>query len=63
MSEIAEREYVAPSYFAFAYAGLEEMDRALDWLERAYERMDMQLIWVLADPMLDSLRSYRVFRR
>jgi adenylate cyclase len=62
LSTTAETEYVAPSYFAFAYAGFGETDPALDWLETAYEGRDTQLLWVLADPMLDGLRSHPRFR-
>ena len=32
----AATQYVSPYHFAYVYTGLGELDRAMDWLERAY---------------------------
>lgn len=42
---------------ALIYAGLGEKDRALDWLERAYQAHDNGMISLEVDPALDPLRS------
>jgi serine/threonine protein kinase/Tol biopolymer transport system component/tetratricopeptide (TPR) repeat protein len=57
----AER-YVSPYYFALIYAGLEEREAALDWLERAYESRDEWLIWLGTEPKLDALREEPRFK-
>jgi DNA-binding winged helix-turn-helix (wHTH) protein/TolB-like protein/Flp pilus assembly protein TadD len=38
------------------YAGLNERDRALEWLEKAYQARDNQMIHLKVDPEWDSLR-------
>jgi TolB-like protein/DNA-binding winged helix-turn-helix (wHTH) protein len=57
LKERAAQDEFAPTKFAARYASLGEKDKALDWLERAYEKHvdDMPLIKV--DPHYDSLRS------
>src|SRR5438876_3420222 len=60
ISELKERSrhhYVFPSVFAYAYLGLGEKDRALTYLEQAYEEQDPGLFYLKASPLLDSLRS------
>ena len=37
LSERARTEYVAPPFFAWAYSGLGETEKALDWAEKACE--------------------------
>ncbi len=49
--------YVAPTYFAFVHAGLEERDQMFEWLERAYEEYDVRLPDMLIDPLLAEMRS------
>ncbi len=59
LSELKERdriEDVAP-VIAGAYAGLDDRDRAFEWLEKAYRRRSSTLIPIKVDPALDSLRS------
>ena len=60
LEEIAERSrrsYV-PSYFsALVYAGLEEKDRAFEWLERAYQERSTVLAYLNLDPRLANLRG------
>lgn len=53
----ARKRYIPPTYFAIVYAGLGEKEKALDWLERAYDDRADLLTWVNVEPMLDDLRS------
>jgi TolB-like protein/DNA-binding winged helix-turn-helix (wHTH) protein/Tfp pilus assembly protein PilF len=60
ISELKERSrhhYVFPSVFAYAYLGLGEKDRALTYLEQAYEEQDPALFYLKVSPLLDPLRS------
>jgi adenylate cyclase len=60
ISELKERtrhHYVFPSVFAYAYLGLGEKDRALTFLERAYEEQDPALFYLKVWSFLDPLRS------
>jgi hypothetical protein len=48
---------VAPTVFAYAYLGLDDKDRALTYLEQAYEEEDAGLFYLKVGPLLDPLRS------
>jgi hypothetical protein len=37
--------------------GLREKDKAMDWLEKAYEEGSIWLGWLKVDPVYDPLRS------
>jgi tetratricopeptide (TPR) repeat protein len=55
----AESGYVWPLALALLYAGLGEDDKALEWLETAFEDRVSQLVWLdLNYPEFDSLREY-----
>ena len=57
LNEASKRTYVNPFEIALIYLALGRRSEALQWLERAYrERSDM-LIYLNADPRLDSIRS------
>ncbi len=53
----SKRSYVSPYDIAIIYAGLGEKDRALAWLNRAYEDRSFFLAWLKVDPRLESLRA------
>lgn len=54
----AESQHYVPSYyFALVHAGLGERDRALRYLERAYEERSTVLAYLLIDPRLAPLRD------
>jgi serine/threonine-protein kinase len=38
LEELSTQRYVSPYHMAYVYTGLGEHERALDWLERAYEQ-------------------------
>ncbi len=60
LNEFAARSkeaYVAPTHFAWVYAGLDERDRMFEWLERAYQERDLLLLSTLPDPLLAEFRT------
>ncbi len=48
---------IDPLNVAYVYAALGEADAAFEWLEKAYERRQMGLTLMRADPRSDPLRS------
>ena len=53
----AKQKYVAPYFFAGIHVGLGENDRALEYLEKAYEEHSNWLIYLHIDPSMDDLRD------
>jgi serine/threonine-protein kinase len=58
LQELAEKAYVPGSYFALIYSGLGEIDKALDWFEKAIEERDVTITAYYVMPMFDPLRSH-----
>ncbi len=52
----AETEYVGSSNFAVIYGGLGDLDRAFEWLDRAYEEREMPLVDLAGSVIFDPLR-------
>jgi serine/threonine-protein kinase len=57
LETLRERSYAQAVALAAVHAGLGEKDRALDWLERAFEEHCGGLGWARYDPVWDSLRE------
>jgi len=57
MHLLSEERYVSPFHFALVYVGLGENDRALEWLEKAYQNRSAWLVFFSAHPYLDSVRT------
>jgi len=56
--EVAAQEgYVSPVAFAIIHIGLNNVDQALDWAERAYDERSGWLAYLKVNPMLDPLRG------
>ena len=51
------RQYVSPFYIALIFTGLKQNEKALDWLDKAYQDRSNPLIFLKVDPELDPLRS------
>jgi serine/threonine-protein kinase len=51
------RKYVEPASVAVVYAGLEERDRAFEWLGKALEQRSGYHIWLKVDPIWDPVRG------
>ena len=54
--------YVSPATLAFIFIGLDEKKRALDLLDTAYEKRDLQMIYLNSEGIYDSLRKEPRFR-
>ena len=63
VTDRSRREYVAPDIFAKIFTGLGDRNRALDWLERAYEERAYGVIHLRSFPMYDALRGDPRFER
>jgi serine/threonine-protein kinase len=53
----AKRGYVSPVVFALLHIGLGERDRALDWMERAFEERRGWLVYLRVNAVFDPLRG------
>lgn len=53
----AKKRYIPPTYFGMLFAGLGDRDKAMEWLEKAFEERADGLTWLNVEPMLDELRS------
>ena len=62
LSRLAAQKYVAPYFFAGIHAGLGDEERAMGYLERAYEGHSHWLIYLHIDPSMDSLRANARFQ-
>jgi len=57
LEELAKRQYVSPTAFATIHLGLGEKEKALDWLEKAYEQRDSACWYLKIDQIYDSVRN------
>jgi serine/threonine protein kinase/Tfp pilus assembly protein PilF len=57
LEKLAKCKYVAPHFFAGIHIGLGENDRAIEYLEKAYEEHSHWLIYLHIDPVMDDLRN------
>jgi adenylate cyclase len=62
VEEICAEPTASAYLLATIYASLDEPDRALDWLERAYADRDFQLVSLKVDPAFDPLRANTRFQ-
>jgi serine/threonine-protein kinase len=62
LEETSRRRYVSPYHMAYVYAGLGENERALDWLERAYEERAGGIWGVKGSFLFRGLRSHPRFQ-
>ena len=60
---LSERRYVSGLYMAIIYAGLKDQDRALEYLNKAYESRHPGLVLIRVDPIFDDLRSDNRFKQ
>ena len=61
--KLAVHKYVAPYFFAGIYLGLEERDRAIEFLQKSYEEHSHWLIYLHMDPSMDGLRDHPDFHK
>ena len=48
---------VSPFFFALVYAGLNDKEKALEWLQKAYEEKSGSVRYLKMEPRLANLRS------
>ena len=58
IEQMGETRYVSPLAIAWAYMGLRDTERCLDWFEKAVEERDPQIIHFPMKPMYDEFRSH-----
>jgi hypothetical protein len=63
LHEILQRRYVPPYCMSIAYAGLDDIETAFTWLDKAVEERDVWLLWLKQDPRFDPLRGTNRFSR
>jgi DNA-binding winged helix-turn-helix (wHTH) protein/tetratricopeptide (TPR) repeat protein len=61
MTKRSRDEFVPAFSIALLYIGLGERDRAMDWLERAYQDRSTYMVYAKVDPLLESLRTDQRF--
>jgi hypothetical protein len=49
--------YVSSYNIAMIYNGLDERDKALTWLEQAYEKRDQKMVFLKVEPKWNNLRG------
>jgi len=59
--QVSQQRYVPPSLIAFIYTGLNEKEKAFEWFQKAYEIRDPYLVYHIAAPYYDSIRSDQRF--
>jgi len=57
MNELTKEEYVTPYGLALIFAGLNDREQAIYWLQKAYEDRSHWLVWLNLDPRFDNVRS------
>jgi eukaryotic-like serine/threonine-protein kinase len=63
LDALSKRRYVSPLYFAIVYAGLKENDKAIEYLNKAFEARHPGLVLIRIEPMFDGLRSDDRFKQ
>ena len=62
LEELSKQRYVSPANRAAVYLGLGQKEKALDWLEKAYEDRDPIFWWIDGDQLYDSVRNEPRFK-
>ena len=62
LEELAKQRYVSPANRASVYLGLGENEKALDWLDKAYEDQDPIFWWINGDQLYDRVRNEPRFK-
>lgn len=60
LNEVHEREkssFIDPAFFVHIYSGLGEKEKALDYLEQAYQLKSHYMVTIKTDPFFDGIRQ------
>ena len=63
LRSLSQRRYVSGIYFAVICAGLKDGDRAMEYLNKAFESRHPGLVLIRIEPMFDGLRSDQRFQQ
>ncbi len=61
LNEMSRQQYVAPYHFAYVYAGLGDLETAIDWLERAYSERAGAIYGIKGSFLFKNLRAHPRF--
>lgn len=59
---IAENSYGSPFFLARAYIALKDYNKAMDFLERAYENRDLMIYGMNVDTIMEPIRNNPHFK-
>ncbi len=62
LQSLSERRYISGLYFAMVYAGLKDNERAIHYLNEAFQTKHPGLVLIRIDPTFDGLRSDDKFK-
>ena len=62
LHESAKYRYISACHVAEVHIGLGQKDIAYQWLDRAYETRDVELVWLKINPVYDSVRTETRFQ-
>jgi tetratricopeptide (TPR) repeat protein len=62
LRRLSTQRYVSPLYIGIAYTGLNDKEKALEYLTKAYENRHPGLVLIRVDPLFDNLRSHDKFK-
>jgi serine/threonine-protein kinase len=63
LQALSQRRYVSGIYFAVVCAGLKDNDRAIQYLNKAFESRHPGLVLIRIEPMFDGLRNDERFKQ
>ena len=63
LEQLAKHRHVGPFTFALVHLALDETEKTIDDLERAYRERDPNIVGVKVEPLLDPLRGHPRFER
>ena len=63
IQELSRRRYVSPYLLAIVYANLNDTEKVLELLEKAWEIRDGRLSWLGIEPQFDQIRNEPRFKK
>jgi hypothetical protein len=57
LEAISKRRYISPLYPAIVCAGLKDNDKAIEYLNKAYDARHPGLVLIRIEPMFDGIRN------
>jgi eukaryotic-like serine/threonine-protein kinase len=62
LDALSQRRYVSSLYFAIVYAGMKDNDKAIEYLNKAFDARHPGLVLIRIEPMFDGLRGDERFK-